>query len=52
VYQAENAFHPVLVAAVDIGSPARGRLGWYANPEDKKGQDIELLVETIADGLA
>jgi hypothetical protein len=44
-------FHPTVVAVVDIGSPAAGRLGWYAAPAEEGGQDVDRLMELLADGL-
>ena len=44
-------FRPVLTAVVDIGSPAKGRLGWYASPADQGGQDVEALTDLLAAAL-
>jgi hypothetical protein len=46
-----TAFRPALTAVVDIGSPAKGRLGWYASPGDKGGQDLEELTDLVAASL-
>lgn len=44
-------FRPRLTAVVDIGSPAKGRLGWYASPVDQGGSGIEELTDWLAIGL-
>ena len=46
------SFRPALVAVVDIGSPAKGRLGWYASPADQGGQDVEVLTDLLAKALS
>ncbi len=40
-----------LIAAVDIGSPMAGRLGWAVLPEHNSGQNIAELVALISDAL-
>lgn len=44
-------FQPATVAVVDIGSPAKGRLGWYATAEKLGGTDIEELTDLLAAAL-
>jgi hypothetical protein len=44
-------FKPALVAVVDIGSPARGRLGWFTSPPDCSGYDVEELTGILASAL-
>lgn len=44
-------FAPVMVAVVDIGSPAKGRLGWHVCPDDIHGSEVGLLIEYLAAGL-
>lgn len=46
-----TAFQPTLTAVVDIGSPAKGRLGWYASPIDQGGRDVEVLTDLLAEAL-
>ena len=44
-------FRPSLIAAVDIGSPMRGRLGWAVLPKEQTGKDIQELVNLVAEAL-
>lgn len=46
-----SGFAPTLIAAVDIGSPRAGRLGWATLPDGVTGRSIGQLVEAIAEGL-
>ena len=49
VEQTRKAFHPSLVAVVDVGSPANDKLGWYVHPTGETGKAIERLVELVAE---
>lgn len=44
-------FSPILTAVVDVGSPAKGRLGWYASPPNRGGKDVEELADLLAAAL-
>jgi hypothetical protein len=44
-------FNPSLIAAVDIGSPMTGKLGWAALPDEKMGKDVQTLVALVAEAL-
>ncbi len=44
-------FNPILIAAVDIGSPMAGRFGWAALPEPRTGSSIPELIEIVAKAL-
>ena len=44
-------FSPSLIAAVDIGSPMAGRLGWAVLPNSQTGKDIDELVDLLSNGL-
>ena len=45
-------FSPALIAAVDIGSPMAGRLGWAALPKEQTGKDIQELVNLVVIALS
>lgn len=45
-------FKPTLIAAVDIGSPMTGKLGWAVLQSGETGRDISRLISLLADGLA
>jgi hypothetical protein len=47
-----TTFQPSLIAAVDIGSPMSGRLGWAVLESGETGKDIPRLVSLLAEGLA
>ncbi len=47
-----SEFHPSMIAAVDIGSPMAGRLGWATLPDQKSGKDIAELVALISKALS
>jgi hypothetical protein len=44
-------FHPFLIAAVDIGSPMAGKLGWATLPNGYSGADISELVSQVSGAL-
>ena len=44
-------FSPAMIAAVDIGSPMAGRLGWAVLPNERTGKDIPKLVALITEAL-
>ncbi len=44
-------FRPVLIAAIDIGSPQEEKLGWAASPSQETGRDIEGLIELVISHL-
>lgn len=44
-------FNPILIAAVDIGSPMAGRLGWAVLPSGETGTDIGRLVLLVSEAL-
>ena len=44
-------FRPVLIAAVDIGSPMAGNLAWAVLPNMRTGTDIPQLVTLVAEAL-
>ena len=44
-------FNPSLIAAVDIGSPMTGKLGWAVLPDEKIGKDVQTLVALVAKAL-
>ena len=39
------------IAAVDIGSPMAGKLGWAVLPSEQTGKDIQELVDLVAEAL-
>jgi hypothetical protein len=45
-------FQPSLIAAVDIGSPMSGRLGWAVLESGETGKDISRLISVLVEGLA
>jgi hypothetical protein len=47
-----TGFQPSLIAAVDIGSPMSGRLGWAVLESGETGKDIPHLISRLAEGLA
>lgn len=47
----EGSFEPFLIAAVDIGSPMAGKLGWAVLPEHRTESDISELVEIVVQAL-
>lgn len=44
-------FCPSLIAAIDIGSPMAGKLGWATLPNDQTGSGLDILIEIVADAL-
>lgn len=46
-----SPFRPVAIAAVDIGSPKRGRLGWNVWPTDQSGHDVAGLIELLSTAM-
>ena len=48
----EGRFAPTLIAAVDIGSPMAGKLGWAVLPEQRTGSSIAKLVEIVVQALS
>jgi len=44
-------FQPSLIAAVDIGSPKAGNLGWATTAPERTGTDISELTDLICEAL-
>lgn len=51
VLPAGPGFEPALIAAVDIGSPRAGRLGWAILPSGATGKAVGDLVDALSEGL-
>lgn len=51
VLPAGPGFEPALIAAVDIGSPRAGRLGWAILPSGMTGKAVGELVDALSEGL-
>lgn len=45
--------NPTVIAAIDVGSPRRGNLGWYLTglPEPDRGPDIDVIADRLTEAI-